>query len=56
MWLFDRLVWTVLSYGVEIWGGEEENRKFGGKIYEVGDGSGQDTGIYDKAGNAKGAN
>lgn len=20
IWLFDRLVWTVLSYGVEVWG------------------------------------
>jgi len=23
LWLFDRLVWTVLSYDVEIWGWEE---------------------------------
>jgi len=23
LWLFDRLVWTVLSYGVEIWGWKE---------------------------------
>jgi len=23
LWLFDKLVWTVLSYGVEIWGWEE---------------------------------
>jgi len=20
IWLFDKLIWTVLSYGVEIWG------------------------------------
>jgi len=23
IWLFDRLIWTVLSYGVEIWGWKE---------------------------------
>lgn len=23
VWLFDRLVWTVIRYGVEIWGWEE---------------------------------
>jgi len=23
IWLFDKLVWTVLSYGVEVWGWEE---------------------------------
>jgi len=23
LWLFDRLIWTVLSYGVEIWGWKE---------------------------------
>lgn len=23
LWLFDRLVWTVVSYGVEIWGWKE---------------------------------
>jgi len=23
MWLFDRLVWTVISYGVELWGWKE---------------------------------
>jgi len=23
LWLFDKLIWTVLSYGVEIWGWEE---------------------------------
>ncbi|EZA48015.1 hypothetical protein X777_14456 [Ooceraea biroi] len=30
LWLFDKLVWTVLAYGVEIWGWEEreEMEKF----------------------------
>ena len=23
LWLFDRLVWTVMGYGVEIWGWKE---------------------------------
>lgn len=23
LWLFDRLVWTMMSYGVEVWGWEE---------------------------------
>lgn len=23
LWLFDRLIWTVLGYGAEIWGWEE---------------------------------
>lgn len=23
IWMFDRLVWTVLSYGIEIWGWRE---------------------------------
>jgi len=23
IWLFDRLIWTVMSYGVEIWGWKE---------------------------------
>lgn len=23
LWLYDRLVWTVMAYGVEIWGWEE---------------------------------
>jgi len=26
MWLFDRLVWTVMGYGVEIWGWKERER------------------------------
>jgi len=26
IWLFDRLVWTVLSYGVEIWGWKERKQ------------------------------
>lgn len=26
IWLFDRLVWTVLGYGVEIWGWKERQR------------------------------
>lgn len=26
LWLFDRLVWTVASYGVEIWGWKERER------------------------------
>lgn len=26
MWLFDRLVWTVMGYGVEIWGWRERER------------------------------
>jgi len=25
LWLFDKLIWTVLSYGVEIWGWEERD-------------------------------
>lgn len=23
MWLFNRFIWTVMSYGVEVWGWEE---------------------------------
>jgi len=26
IWLFDRLVWTVMGYGVEIWGWKERER------------------------------
>lgn len=26
IWLFDALIWTVLSYGVEIWGWKERNK------------------------------
>lgn len=26
LWLLDRLVWTVMSYGVEIWGWKERER------------------------------
>lgn len=26
LWLFDRLVWTVMSYGVEIWGWKERDK------------------------------
>lgn len=26
MWMFDRLVWTVMSYGVEIWGWKEREK------------------------------
>lgn len=24
MWLFDSLIWTVMSYGVEVWGWKEK--------------------------------
>lgn len=27
-WLFDKLVWTVLSYGVEVWGWEKREREW----------------------------
>lgn len=27
VWLFDALVWTVMSYGVEIWGWKERSGK-----------------------------
>jgi len=27
IWLFDKLIWTVLSYGVEIWGWEEREKE-----------------------------
>lgn len=30
LWLFDRLVWTVLSYSVEIWGWKEREREWRG--------------------------
>lgn len=26
LWLFDRLVWTVMGYGVKIWDGRRERR------------------------------
>lgn len=26
IWLFDRLVWTVASYGVELWGWKEKEK------------------------------
>lgn len=26
IWLFDRLIWTVLSYGEEVWGGRKERK------------------------------
>lgn len=26
IWLFDRLIWTVMSYGVEIWGWKEREK------------------------------
>lgn len=25
LWLFDRLVWTVMAYGLEIWGWKERD-------------------------------
>ncbi|XP_071577986.1 uncharacterized protein [Temnothorax nylanderi] len=30
LWLFDKLVWTVMGYGVEIWGWEERERGWRG--------------------------
>lgn len=27
-WLFDKLVWTVLSCGVEVWGWEKREREW----------------------------
>lgn len=26
VWLFDKLLWTVMSYGVEIWGWKERKK------------------------------
>lgn len=26
IWIFDRLVWLILSYGVEIWGWKEREK------------------------------
>jgi len=47
--LYDRLIWTVLSYGVKIWRKEEGNREVGGEISEMGiGGRSEDTGIYGK--------
>lgn len=34
LWLFDRLIWTVMGYGVEIWDWEErDNTEMVGKKY-----------------------
>lgn len=32
LWLFDRLVWTVMGYGVEIWDWKERSMKKLGDI------------------------
>jgi len=55
LWLFDRLVWTLLSYGVEIWGWKErEGVKRIEKRFEVVIGSGrEDAGVSGKRGAAK---
>jgi len=37
LWLFDRLVWTVMGYGVEIWEWKErEVGEDGRKVFEMG--------------------
>lgn len=46
MWFFDRLVWTVLGYGVEIWRWRERERMerkilARGEILKVGHKAGQ---------------
>lgn len=36
-WMYDKLVWPVLSYGVEIWGSLiGKNGKARGEIYKMG--------------------
>jgi len=55
LWLFDKLIWTVLSYGVEVWGGERRNAKIRGEVYEVTARSGEvDSMVFSKRRIAKG--
>ncbi|EFN85221.1 Myb-binding protein 1A [Harpegnathos saltator] len=60
MWLFDKLVWPVVSYGMEIWGWRERRKieklherylrwVLGVERWKV------DTGIYDEGGDAEGS-
>lgn len=54
--MFDRLVWMVVGYGVEIWGWEEsEGVEIGRKIPEMVDGGrAEDTGVHGKGRIAEG--
>ena len=38
VWLFDRLVWATVGYGVEIWGWRERERVecSAGEVFEMG--------------------
>ncbi|KMQ83478.1 myb-binding protein 1a [Lasius niger] len=55
VWLFDRLIWSVISYGVEVWGWREREGKIIRQISEMDVGGGEeDSRVYGKEGGAKG--
>lgn len=55
IWLFDKLIWTVISYGVEIWGWKErEGIERLHEIFKMGKGSGKKySRLYNEGGNTK---
>ena len=57
VWLYDKLVWATVSYGLEIWGwkGKGQSGETGGTVPEMGAGSGEiHSMVYGKGGAAKG--
>lgn len=36
IWMFDRLIWTVMGFGADIWEGKGKNRQNGGEVFEMG--------------------
>lgn len=53
--IFDKLIWTVISYGVEIWGWKErEGMERLHEIFKMGKGSGKKySRLYNEGGNIK---
>lgn len=55
IWLFDKLIWTVISYGVELWEWKQrEGIERLHEIFKMGKGSGKKySRLYNEGGNTK---
>ena len=54
MWLFDTLVWTVMGYGVEIWGWQERKEAEGMQERYIIGGGLENARVYGKRGSEEG--